>query len=354
MHVAKSVHHYKRNRAESGLGHIISKLPFPMNNILGNGRFRTFPFSITHLQSQLLLFFWLIVYFCFKKKPMSFLKFLQRSQLASTLPATRQFAIDFTRPNELKNILVRSDQELGGFSTATLDLIERTPPDADVTAAGPAGEKSVSTQAVPPTDKNEPSTYARFHGVLNLDLPKNRPDVVQSGYAMFRTRDQEPEPTLFPTLRSLFDGNSQYGPSGKYWDWSSCSHLLLKVKGDRRKYFINIQAESALPTDIYQHRLFLKTPGKWEKVYVPLKDFILTNWGVIQEQRKIDLERVKTIGIGLIDKQYGPFDLSIASIEAVDQEALPKEALLAEPGDGSIDTTAKKPIQSIPGQELAP
>ncbi|KAF5103738.1 hypothetical protein D0Z03_000074 [Geotrichum reessii] len=292
---------------------------------------------------------------------MSFLKFLQRSQLASTLPATRQFAIDFARPNELKNILVRSDQELDGFSTATLDLIEHTPPSSadDLTSSTSATtttttEKAISPSSFSSTDKNEPSIYARFHGVLNLDLPKNRPDIVQSGYAMFRTRDQQPESTVFPTLRSLFDGNSQYGPTGSYWDWSSCSHLLLKVKGDRRKYFVNIQAESALPTDIYQHRLFLKTPGQWEKVYVPLKDFILTNWGVIQEQRKIDLEHVKTIGIGLIDKQYGPFDLSIASIEAVDHKALPKEALLAEPGDGSIDTTAKKPIQTVPGQELAP
>ena len=250
-----------------------------MNHILGNGRFRTFPFSITHLQSQLLLFFWLIVYFCFKKNPMSFLKFLQRSQLASTLPATRQFAIDFTRPNELKNILVRSDQELGGFSTATLDLIERTPPDADVTAAAPAGEKSVSTQAAPPTDKNEPSTYARFHGVLNLDLPKNRPDVVQSGYAMFRTRDQEPEPTLFPTLRSLFDGNSQYGPSGKYWDWSSCSHLLLKVKGDRRKYFINIQAESALPDRYLPAPTFPQDPRQVGKGLCAAKGFHFNKLG---------------------------------------------------------------------------
>lgn len=247
---------------------------------------------------------------------MSFLKFLQKSGLAATVPSVKQTLIDFSRSNELANILVRSDQELGGYSTAALDLIE---------------EKEKKGE--------ETHSYGRFHGVLNLDLPRNRPDVVQSGYAMFRTRDQ---PAGNPLL-SLFDGNAQHG-SGSYWNWESCTHLMLHVKGDRRKYFINIQAESALPTDIYQHRLFLKTPGQWETVLVPLKDFILTNWGVIQEQRVINTSMVKTVGIGLIDKQYGPFSLYIDTIKAINSDLVPK------------DTPAEKaqslPIQSIPGNQL--
>lgn len=240
---------------------------------------------------------------------MSFLKLLQRTGLAATAPSTKQAIVDFTRPNELANILVRSDQELGGYSTAALDLVE----------------------------ENDKPSYGHFHGVLNLDLPRNRPDIVQSGYAMFRTRDL---PAGNPLL-SLFNGNSQYG-SGGYWDWESCTHLMLKVKGDRRKYFVNIQAESALPTDIYQHRLFLKTPGQWETVLVPLKDFILTNWGIIQEQRTINTAMVKTVGIGLIDKQYGPFSLYIDSIKAINSDLVAKDA----PKEKSL------PIKSIPGKEM--
>lgn len=242
---------------------------------------------------------------------MSFLKLLQRTGLVAAAPVAKQAIVDFKRPNELANILVRSDQELGGFSTAALDIVD---------------------------DKDGNPSHAHFHGVLNLDLPKNRPDIVQSGYAMFRTRDQP----AGNALQRLFDGNAQYG-SGTYWDWETCTHLMLKVKGDRRKYFINIQAESALPTDIYQHRLFLKSPGQWETVLVPLKDFILTNWGVIQEQRTMNLNQVKTVGIGLIDKQYGPFSLQIESMEAVDSDKVPRDAPQAK----------SLPIKSIPGQELS-
>lgn len=205
--------------------------------------------------------------------------------IAST-PPVKHTLIDFKRPNELKNILVRSDQELGGYSTANLDVDPKT-------------------------------KVGHFHGVLNLDLPANRPDVVQSGYAMFRTRDQRPK-----NLSEIVAAALGYEP---LWNWEGCTHVLLRVKGDHRKYFVNIQAESAFPTDIYQHRLFLKTPGKWENVLVPLSDFILTNWGVIQQQRSINLQGVKTIGIGLIDKQYGPFSLYIDSISAVNVKYLTKE-----------------------------
>lgn len=247
---------------------------------------------------------------------MSFIKLLQRAGLVTTVPPVKQSVIDFSRPNELANILVRSDQELGGYSTAALDLVDGT--------------------------DGQPTTHARFHGVLNLDLPRNRPDIVQSGYAMFRTRDK----VAASPLLSLFDGNAQHG-SGGYWDWESYTHLRLRVKGDRRKYFVNIQAESALPTDIYQHRLFLKTPGQWETVLVPLKDFILTNWGVIQEQRSINTSMVKTVGIGLIDKQYGPFSLYIDTIRAVNSDLAPNEALNEKAEEGK-----SLPIQSIPGKQL--
>lgn len=241
---------------------------------------------------------------------MSFYKLLQSSGLVQKAPLARQLLVDFTRPNEMAKMLVRCDQELGGYSTASLDLIE--------------------------DDKESPVSFARFQGVLNLDLPKKRPDVVQSGYAMFRTQDK-PAPSL---LSKLIEGIEQGS-----WDISSSSHLLLKVRGDRRKYFINIQSESALPTDIYQHRLFLKSPGKWETVAVPLKDFILTNWGVIQEQRTMTKESVKTVGIGLIDKQYGPYQLDIEKIEAIDHTALNETGVVE-------NQTATTPIQTIPGKSL--
>jgi NADH dehydrogenase [ubiquinone] 1 alpha subcomplex assembly factor 1 len=178
--------------------------------------------------------------------------------------------LDFkSQPQQsLDNILIRSDKEIGGYSTANFSVENGT---------------------------------GHFHGYLNLDLPKDNPEVTRSGYAMFRTKDQK---------ESWLSGSN-------YWDWSNYQSLALRVKGDTRKYLVNIQANTPLVTDLFQHRLFLDTPGEWETVVIPLNDFVMTNWGVIQDGSEINKLEVKTIGIGLLDKQYGPFSLQIDWIKVM-------------------------------------
>ncbi|KAG7662392.1 uncharacterized protein J8A68_004040 [[Candida] subhashii] len=180
--------------------------------------------------------------------------------------------LDFkNKPEEcLSNILTRSDKDMGGYSTVNFDI-----------------------------DPQE--NVGHFHGYLSLDLPKNKPEVTRSGYAMFRTRDL-PE--------SWFNGQ-------QYWDWGYYTALALRVKGDRRKYLVNIQTNTPLVTDLFQHRLFLNTPGQWETVVIPLQDFVMTNYGTIQDGSEINKDEVKTVGIGLLDKQYGPYSLKIDWIKVM-------------------------------------
>ena len=52
------------------------------------------------------------------------------------------------------------------------------------------------------------------------------------------------------------------------WDTSLFRYLALRVRGDKRKYFVNIQTDGVIQTDLYQHRLFLRTPGEWETIMV--------------------------------------------------------------------------------------
>ena len=52
---------------------------------------------------------------------------------------------------------------------------------------------------------------------------------------MFRTKDQN---------QSWLFGDS-------FWDWTNYSSLVLRVKGDRRKYLVNIQANTPLVTDLF-------------------------------------------------------------------------------------------------------
>ncbi|CAK7895006.1 hypothetical protein CAAN1_10S02982 [[Candida] anglica] len=191
---------------------------------------------------------------------------------AVELSKSIQTVLDFKRTPEesLANIMTRCDSELGGFSTVNFDI--------------------------DPVDQS-----GHFHGYLNLDLPKDRPDITRSGYAMFRTRDQ---------VESWLSGDS-------YWDWSHFSSLVMRVKGDRRKYLVNIQANTPLVTDLFQHRLFLNHPGEWETVVIPLNDFVMTNWGVIQDGCEINKSEIKTIGVGLLDKQYGPYSLNVDWIKVM-------------------------------------
>lgn len=101
-------------------------------------------------------------------------------------------------------------------------------------------------------EKSEDGKYAVFKGVIDVNLPPNRPDVQRSGYAAWRTQDLQ---------RTLW--------SKTYWDLSNYTYLAMKVKGDGSKYFVNIQSKTIVPTDIHQHRLFLPR-GQWETVYVSL------------------------------------------------------------------------------------
>lgn len=191
---------------------------------------------------------------------------------SNDLTKSVQTILDFKKnPQEsFNNIMTRCDQEMGGYSTVNFDY-------------------------------DELRKMGHFHGYLNLDLPKNNPEITRSGYAMFRTKDQK---------ESWLSGNV-------FWDWSNFQSLVLRVRGDRRKYLVNIQANTPLVTDLFQHRLFLNHPGEWETVVIPLNDFVMTNWGVIQDGSEINKLEVKTVGIGLLDKQYGPYSLDVDWIKVM-------------------------------------
>ncbi|KAI9485460.1 MAG: complex I intermediate-associated protein 30-domain-containing protein [Benjaminiella poitrasii] len=163
------------------------------------------------------------------------------------------------------------DKDIGGFSDAHLDLVDG---------------------------------HGRFHGNLSLDLPADNKEIKHCGYAAIRTKVKSQ--TLFGT---------------PCWDTSLFRYLALHVKGDRRKYFVNIQTDGVVKTDLFQHRLFLRTPGQWETVMIPFRDFILTNNGAVQEdQIEMFREKVKTVGISIMDKQEGPFNLEIEWIKAMNTE----------------------------------
>ena len=181
--------------------------------------------------------------------------------------------LDFSDSSSIDSCLCRSDTTIGGFSKASFEHV-------------PA-----SLSELP---------HARFYGNISIDLPRNNPDIQQTGYAMWRSKDRPF--TLFG--KSL-------------WDVDSYAYLALRVKSDGRKYFVNVQTESIVYSDIHQHRLYAKRPGEWETVYIPWGDFVRTNYGrPVEPQTEMLTQKVRTIGIGLTDRIPGPFDLAINKLWA--------------------------------------
>ena len=181
--------------------------------------------------------------------------------------------LDFTDPGITSSCKVMSDADLGGFSKASLEHVLRN-------AAEPA--------------------HARFYGNISIDLPRNRPEVQRTGYAAWRNRDRPA--TLFG--KSL-------------WNMDPYAYLALRIKSDGRKYFVNIQSETIVYTDIHQHRLYAKRPGEWETVLIKWSEFVRTNYGqVVEPQTELMTQKIRTVGIGLTDRVPGPYDLAISKIWA--------------------------------------
>ncbi|BGP13475.1 hypothetical protein JCM10213_001799 [Rhodosporidiobolus nylandii] len=180
---------------------------------------------------------------------------------------------------DLGNFALGCDADLGGKSTVALDL-------------GPEGK-------------------GRFYGRLSNDLnPGRRKEGVieRGGYAGFRNKQ-----------RTTFFGT-------RTWDTSLHDFLRLRVRssGDGMRYFVNIQTDGPVRSDLFQHRLWLPAPAddsaphEWTDVLIPFSDFTLTNSGDLSGQQVGMLRTgVRTVGISVLGPQEGRYELGIESIDAV-------------------------------------
>ncbi|KAF9648926.1 complex I intermediate-associated protein CIA30 [Thelephora ganbajun] len=185
------------------------------------------------------------------------------------------------------------------------------------------------TSTVNLTLEQSPSTgkpFAKFWGNMRLAVHPQVQGVVRGGYAGFRSN---PRTTLFGDIME---------------DVSHHRYLALRVRSGghprtRNSYFVNIQTDSAISTDLWQHRLFFrKGEGQWEDVFIPFDDFVLTNTGeIVEDQTEICKEGIRTVGISLLGGNSGvegSYELGIDSIRAVNEE---DAVILAEkdPSDGT-------------------
>ncbi|KAG9247390.1 complex I intermediate-associated protein-like protein CIA30 [Calycina marina] len=188
---------------------------------------------------------------------------------------------NFHSPDSLQDVKLMSDADIGGFTKVQIDWI---PPD------------TISRKPL----VNNKNGHLRFKGTISIELPPNKPHVQRSGYAAWRTKDR---------------GRTIFGKS--LWDIDAYAWLAMRIKSDGRKYFVNLQTESIVHTDIHQHRLYARRPGEWETVLIKWNEFVRTNHGmVVEPQTELLRQKVRTVGVGLIDRVPGPFELCIERVWA--------------------------------------
>ncbi|KAI1797420.1 complex I intermediate-associated protein CIA30 [Ganoderma leucocontextum] len=206
----------------------------------------------------------------------------------------------FNSREDIDQFATGCDADVGGMSTVNFDLDEST-------AKPPTSEKSPSFHSV---TVNRPT--GRFWGEMRLAVRHGLEGQIRAGYAGFRSK---PQSTLFGEITE---------------DVSNHEYLALRVRAlghprTRNSYFVNLQTDGPITTDLWQHRLFFrKDDGSWEDVFIPFKDFVLTNTGeLVPHQVQMYRERVRTIGVSLLGGNSGvegPYELGIDSIRAVNIE----------------------------------
>jgi len=123
----------------------------------------------------------------------------------------------------------------------------------------------------------------------------------------------------------LFAGNVSLENSGGFasarsraraWDLGSCSGIVIRVRGDGKRYKLNLKTDSALDGVMYRVP-FETREGEWQTLRFPFSRFRASFRGrEVPDAPPLDPARIASFGLLISDKQAGPFRLELAWIGA--------------------------------------
>ncbi len=120
-------------------------------------------------------------------------------------------------------------------------------------------------------------------------------------------------------------------------DLSANAGLLIRVRGDGRKYWLTLKTNRRIIAGSYRVE-FDTTPGKWQEIRAPFADFRATSFGrELAGFPPPDPAKVESIGLLIAAKEAGPFSLEAAWIKVYRAEATGK------PVDPPADAAARTP-----------
>ncbi|KAK7024243.1 hypothetical protein VNI00_016460 [Paramarasmius palmivorus] len=105
-------------------------------------------------------------------------------------------------------------------------------------------------------------------------------------------------------------------------------YLALRVRlgghpSPHTAYFVNLQTNGPISTELWQHRLFFKrTDNRWEDIFIPFRNFVRTNNGELSEIQ-LEMSNKLSVGISILggnSGSAGAYELGIDSIRIVSEE----------------------------------
>jgi hypothetical protein len=100
------------------------------------------------------------------------------------------------------------------------------------------------------------------------------------------------------------------------YDLAGCDALVLRARGDGKRYKFTVRLDASFDGPIYQCA-FATKPGEWEEHRLPFKQFVPTYRGrVLTGEPPLDPAKVTLVGFLISDQQAGAFQLEIAWIKA--------------------------------------
>jgi len=98
------------------------------------------------------------------------------------------------------------------------------------------------------------------------------------------------------------------------YDLERFREMVLSVKGDGKRYKINITDDSLSQGILHQAR-FQTRAGEWMEIHIPFADFVPTYRGrQLDNHKRLDKKSVRTFGLMISEGQAGEFSLDVASI----------------------------------------
>lgn len=112
-------------------------------------------------------------------------------------------------------------------------------------------------------------------------------------------------------------GFSSVRSVGRDFDLSHASHVVLRVRGDGRRYQLRLATDARYRGMPISYGVAFDTPaGEWTEVRLPLAALRPTVRGDALPGPPLDPARVREIGLLIADQREGPFALAVDWIAA--------------------------------------